>query len=211
MGTRVGTGGGVVGKDGGGAVLIRRRELRVPSSVKRCFVQKSITESRCKKKKKKSSTKNLSFFFFSFFSFFFFPFLFSRRETLAKKCPRESMWSNVTWNLELSSRSLSLFLDRKIYHIYIYFLLLLIFFLSIFFHRGKWNGNENWNEQKEKRETVTDFFINFDRVTNFSFLLLYYAIKTTERKGHIFFFFFIIIIILLLQSSRKVSPTDLVC
>lgn len=128
MGTRVGTGGGVVGKDGGGAVLIRRRELRVPSSVKRCFVQKSITESRCKKKKK-SSTKNLSFFFFSFFSFlFFFPFLFSRRKILAKKCPRESMWSNVTWNLELSSRSLSLFLDRKIYHIYIY-----IFFITINF------------------------------------------------------------------------------
>lgn len=133
MGTRVGTGGGVVGKDGGGAVLIRRRELRVPSSVKRCFVQKSITESRCKKKKK-SSTKNLSFFFFSFFSFlFFFPFLFSRRKKLSRKSARANQCDQMlrgTWNFH-HALFLSFSIEKYIIYIYIFFITINFLFLDI--------------------------------------------------------------------------------
>lgn len=125
MGTRVGTGCGVVGKDGGGAVLIRRRELRVPSSVKRCFVQKSITESRCKKKKKKKARLKtyLSFSFLSFLSYFFFPFLFSRRKKLSRKSARANQCDQMlrgTWNFH-HALFLSFSIEKYIIYIYIFY------------------------------------------------------------------------------------------
>lgn len=124
MGTRVGTGGGVVGKDGGGAVLIRRRELRVPSSVKRCFVQKSITESRCKKKKKKKVRLKiyLSFSFLSFLSYFFFLFFFleekfSRKSARANQCDQ---MLRGTWNFH-HALFLSFSIEKYIIYIYIFY------------------------------------------------------------------------------------------
>lgn len=132
MGTRVGTGGGVVGKDGGGAVLIRRRELRVPSSVKRCFVQKSITESRCKKKKKKKVRLKiyLSFSFLSFLSYFFFLFFFLEEKNSREKVPARI--NVIKCYVELGTfitLSFSLSRSKNISYIYIFFII--INFLSL--------------------------------------------------------------------------------
>lgn len=210
MGIRVGQG-GVVGKGDENAVLIRRRELRVPSSVVTLFsMASSKNRSRnqaCKRKKKDSSRDDLLSFSCIFFTFF--------PKKKSRKCPRESMWSMLrgTWNFHQRNGTLSSSLSRSIIAKSFPFGLLFSLFRFI---SKKINGNENGNEQKEKRETITGSKYYFDREKSFlsffhtlifTLFELLIAIYKYETKRT----YYVSLSILLLQSSRKVSPTDLVC
>lgn len=161
MGIRVGQG-GVVRKGDENAVLIRRRELRVPSSVVTLFsMASSRNRSRnqaCKRKKKDSSRDDLLSFSCIFST------LFPKKKS--RKCPRESMWSMLrgTWNFHQRNGTLSSSLSRSIIAKSFSF----GFLFSLFrFISKKINGNENGNEQKEKRETITGSKYYFDREKSF--------------------------------------------
>lgn len=162
MGIRVGQG-GVVGKGDENAVLIRRRELRVPSSVVTLFsMASSRNRSRnqaCKRKKKKDSSRD-DLLSFSCIFFTLFP------KKKSRKCPRESMWSMLrgTWNFHQRNGTLSSSLSRSIIAKSFPFGLLFSLFRFI---SKKINGNENGNEQKEKRETITGSKYYFDREKSF--------------------------------------------
>ena len=119
---------------------------------------------------------------------------------------------NVTWNLEFSSTEwrAALFLSFSIDRSKIF----LLFLYSVSYRR-KSTGNENGNEQKEKRETITDSMsttsIARDRFFYYRLFITWIGyqsrIVNAKRKGHVMHLY----LYLLLQSSRKVSPRPTSC
>lgn len=113
MGIRVGQG-GVVGKGDENAVLIRRRELRVPSSVVTLFsMASSKNRSRnqaCKRKKKKKIAHGM-IYSLSLVSFSHFSRRRNRESARVNRC--DQCYVELGTFINEMARSLPLFLDRS--------------------------------------------------------------------------------------------------